>query len=232
MLYTYCLRFDNGSAPNPYWGTCTLVICKPKIRQMARVGDWVVGFGSSNSPIGDIAGKLVYAMRVSRIMPMPDYDAFCRTELPGKIPDATSAEFHRRLGDCIYDFSTGRPSIRPGVHGERERERDMSGNNALLSDHFYYFGDHPIDVPDELAPIIHRTQGHKSQRNVPYEKAFASWIDGLGITPNRLYGDPQGKPSMPSGTACVTPPRRPPARVGEKGTVLKARPQVVRRRSC
>ena len=44
-LYTYCLRYDDGAAPNPYWGVCTLVICKPAIRRSAEPGDWVVVFG-------------------------------------------------------------------------------------------------------------------------------------------------------------------------------------------
>lgn len=32
-LYTYCIPYDDGAAPNPYWGICTLVICKPVIRR-------------------------------------------------------------------------------------------------------------------------------------------------------------------------------------------------------
>ena len=60
-LYSYCLKHDRGAAPNPFWGVCTLVICKPVIRRTADVGDWVVGFGSKNSPIGDVSGKVVYA---------------------------------------------------------------------------------------------------------------------------------------------------------------------------
>ena len=48
-LFTYCIPIDDGAAPNPYWGICTLVICKPVIRRVANVGDWVVGIGSKNS---------------------------------------------------------------------------------------------------------------------------------------------------------------------------------------
>ncbi len=38
-LYTYCIPYDDGAAPNPFWGQCTLVICKPRIRKVARPGD-------------------------------------------------------------------------------------------------------------------------------------------------------------------------------------------------
>ena len=42
-LFSYVLRYDDGAAPNPFWGTCTLAICKPAIRRKANLGDWVVG---------------------------------------------------------------------------------------------------------------------------------------------------------------------------------------------
>ena len=62
VLFTYVVLHDTGAAPNPFWGTCTLVICKPRIRRAAQVGDWVVGTGSAESPIGDRRKHVVYAM--------------------------------------------------------------------------------------------------------------------------------------------------------------------------
>jgi len=64
-LFSYRLRFDAGAAPNIYWGICTLAICKPVIRKVATLGDWVVGTGSSIASIGDISDKVIYAMRVT-----------------------------------------------------------------------------------------------------------------------------------------------------------------------
>lgn len=192
MLYSYCVRYDDGAAPNPYYATCTLAICKPAIRRVAQPGDWVVGLGSSQSPVGDISGHVVYAMRVTRVLSLRDYDAFCRRRLRGKIPKWDSADFRRRVGDCIYDFSrSGEPRLRSGVHDERNRTVDLGGENALLSKHFYYFGDKPIALPSRLAAIIHQTQGHKSRSNQPYVKRFVAWIDELPLRPNRLYGEPQ-----------------------------------------
>jgi hypothetical protein len=40
-FFTYCLRFDDGAAPNPYYGFCTLTICKPAIRRVAKPGERV-----------------------------------------------------------------------------------------------------------------------------------------------------------------------------------------------
>lgn len=34
---------DYGFAPNPFFGVCTLATCKPRIRSVAQIGDWVVG---------------------------------------------------------------------------------------------------------------------------------------------------------------------------------------------
>jgi len=44
----------------PYWGKCTLVICKLRIRSVARNGDWVVGLGGNNVNGTDYSGKVVY----------------------------------------------------------------------------------------------------------------------------------------------------------------------------
>jgi hypothetical protein len=193
-LYSYCLRFDDGAAPNPYWGICTLAICKPAIRRTANVGDWVVGLGSANSPIGDISNGVVYAMKISDIRSLWGYDILCQTKHQGKIPDWHSTDFRRRVGDCIYDYSEeSPPKIRLSVHDERNRKRDLSGENALISNHFYYFGDHPIELPQDLSVLIHNQQGHKVKANQSYLERFVEWIEHLSYEPNELYGEPQLK---------------------------------------
>ena len=73
-LYSYTLRYDDGAAPNPYWGVCSLAIRKPSIRLAAEVDDWIVGLGSVKSPIGDISDHVVYAMKVTSKMTLEEYD--------------------------------------------------------------------------------------------------------------------------------------------------------------
>lgn len=139
-LFTYCIPVDDGAAPNPYWGVCTLVICKPVIRRTARVGDWVVGTGSRSVRGRDLSRKVVYAMEVSSVMTLADYDAWTTAHLPAKIPDVKSPNLHCRVGDSIYDHSSpGRVQQRPGVHLSGNRKTDLDGKNALLSLHFYYW---------------------------------------------------------------------------------------------
>ena len=148
-LYSYCIPIDDGAAPNPYWGICTLTICKPVIRRVAKVGDWVVGIGSKNSPIGDISNSAVYVMKITKKLTMQEYDDFCKKKYPNKIPDWYSEDFYKRVGDCIYDFSeTSLPKLRKSVHTEKNKDKDLNGQYALISNHFYYFGDKPIPLPD------------------------------------------------------------------------------------
>src|SRR4051812_1851154 len=63
-LFTYTIPVDDGAAPNPFHGMCSLAICKPGIRRVAKKGDWVAGLGSKKAHSGDLSRKLVYAMRV------------------------------------------------------------------------------------------------------------------------------------------------------------------------
>ena len=194
ILYSYCIPYDDSAAPNPFWGVCTLAICKPRIRLAATVDDWIVGTGSMNSPIGDIAGKVVYAMRVTQKMTMEEYDQFTRLKLPRKIPQMKSADPRRRFGDSIYDFAAPIPPIplfRPSVHGEGNRSTDLRGGFVLLSNHFFYFGDKPVALPNALSKIVKQGQGHKSLSNAPFVDDFVQWIHDLGYQPATLIGNPQ-----------------------------------------
>jgi hypothetical protein len=190
-LFSYCIPYDDGAAPNPFWGLCTLAICKPRIRQAANVGDWIVGTGSKHSPIGDISNEVVYAMLVTQKMTIEDYDRFTKSELPRKIPKMESRDLRRQFGDSIYDFSKYPPCLRPSVHNEENRSTDLSGGWVLLSDHFFYFGDRPIALPEKLLGIVKQEQGHKAPSNMPYVDEFIRWIHSLGYPPASLIGKPQ-----------------------------------------
>ncbi len=105
-LYSYCIINDHGAAPNPFWGICTLAICKPVIRRSAQIGDWIVATGSSKY---GFENQLVYAMKVSEIMSLEEYDAYCKNKLPNKIPVYKTIDLRLKVGDCIYDYSNGQP---------------------------------------------------------------------------------------------------------------------------
>jgi hypothetical protein len=193
-LYTYTLRYDDGAAPNPFWGICTLAIRKPAIRLAAEIGDWIVGLGSAKSPIGDISDHVVYAMKVTSKMTLEEYDQFCKTFVPKKKPDWRNIDYRMRVGDCIYNYiSHGNPKMRTSIHKEENQEKDLSGLYALASKQFYYFGNKPEKLPDDLRPIMHNGTGHTSDANQPYAELFVNWIEALDVVPNKAGNEPQLK---------------------------------------
>jgi hypothetical protein len=84
-LYSYIVDHDTGFAPNPFGGICTLVCCKfshpPKrgkarrrnIVELACPGDWIVGLGGKNEEKSSGPGKIIYAMLVTKKMPLDEY---------------------------------------------------------------------------------------------------------------------------------------------------------------
>lgn len=96
------------------------------------------------------------------------------------------------MGDCIYDFhDEPGPRIRKGVHNDKNRERDLSGQNALLSTNFYYFGEQSDPIPNYLKSIIKKNQGHLKIELPDLIEKFENWI--IQFDKNRIYGEPQLK---------------------------------------
>lgn len=213
-LFSYCIPVDDGAAPNPFWGYCTLAICKPVIRRVAQEGDWIIGTGSRRAPgpdgSRDLSGHLVYAMRVKHKLPMEEYDAWARRHCPRKIPHWTARDHRHRLGDAIYDFRFNPPRLRDSVHDEGNRRRDLSGRYVLISDHFFYFGDNPVPLPRTLLPLARQTLGHRSRANAALLEPFLAWLGARGLKPKKLYGKPQVRVFDPSRSLCdrITAPCR------------------------
>jgi hypothetical protein len=214
-LFTYIIPIDNGSAPNPFYGMCSLAICKPGIRRVAEVGDWIAGLGSKQALSGDLSGHLVYAMRVEKVLSFEEYDREAAKNWPHRIPKIQSMELAERLGDCIYSFQNGEPKLLPSVHGPGNKDTDLSGKNVLLSKDFYYFGRRAQLLPDHLRPICHQGQGHRSTSNGDYFDPFVTWVRSLAPAPGQ-YGWPDAVID-PSGTefGCDCSPRK---RDGENDT--------------
>lgn len=94
------------------------------------------------------------------------------------------------MGDCIYDYSKATdPIMRKGVHNEKNKIKDLSGQKALLSDHFYYFGEEARIIPTELKGIIKKNQGHLKIENKELIHIFLKWIKKF--KKNKIYADPQ-----------------------------------------
>lgn len=202
-LFTYTIPFDDGAAPNPFNGMCTLAICKPGIRRVAQVGDWVAGLGSKNSPQGDLSNRLVYAMRVEKVVTLKEYDELAPLMWPHRKPVSGSLLANGHLGDCIYDYSSAavRPEQRAGVHGIGNIDSDLSGRNVLISTDYYYFGSSAEPLPQDLDQIVHQTQGHKSTANAPCFDKFVAWIRTLEYARGQ-FGQPGTKLTADPKSVC------------------------------
>lgn len=188
-VFSYCLLFDNGAAPNPFWGLCTLAICKPVIRRTAQVGDWVLGTGSKEY---GLENQMIYAMKITNVLSLKEYDLFCKNYLENKIPVWKTEDLRLKVGDCIYDYSKGNPVLRLSVHRPVNMKTDLGGKNVLLSNHFYYFGSKPVPLPSSLLPIVKQGQGHKSKSNEPYMGMFLAWIASFEEYRNKVNTKPYG----------------------------------------
>jgi len=199
-LYSYIMTSDSGFAPNPFHSICTLAACKPKIRRLAKKGDWILGFSGkllrvynerNSRPLGE--GKLVYAMIVEKVLSWSDYWKY----YPEKRPRHGLIE---ERGDNIYylgkDGEWCRTSIAYHKY-EKQMLTDLGIKNrkeepltyVLLSSKFYYFGRKAITIPSTLSYIIPKpgTRQHKPLGEKE-AKEFKRWIESnytVGI-----YGDP------------------------------------------
>lgn len=177
-IYSYVVRYDDGAAPNPFWGFCTLAICKPVIRCVAEVGDWVIGTGSKEN-VGN--NKLIYAMKITEKMRLEDYGRDKRFKK--KIP--VGREGIRSLGDNIY-YRDKQNIIRqrfPSVHSDgcekkETKSHDLSGKHVLISEsgNFHYFGRRALIIPKSLLYLVKKGSAHKCNFPKDIINDFLQWI--------------------------------------------------------
>ena len=196
-LFSYVVRYDSGFAPNPFHGYCTLATCKPVIRRIAQIGDWVVGTGSDEAGIRH-GEHLVYAMKVTECLSTTDYwhDPRFEKKKPNLLLNWVTAS-----GDNIYEpLGCGRwhqlhsyHSREDGSCMDKHVARDTGVQRILVSDEFIYFGGEGPRLPKcflmggEFQMICTRRH-HRRIKNEPTIVALDTWINSLGLT------DFQGKP--------------------------------------
>jgi len=150
-VYSYVLDHDFGFAPNPFFGVCTLATCKPKIRDRATRGDWIVGTGCAKRKR---RGKLVYYMRVGDVITYDQYwnDPRFRSKRPRLNGNKMQA-----FGDNIYRRSpTGEwlqeNSFHSLPHGPNPLNvnHDTGSERVLIGSEFAYWGGSGPTIPQEF----------------------------------------------------------------------------------
>jgi hypothetical protein len=183
-IYSYVVKHDNGFAPNPFYGFCTLACCKPKIRKSAEEGDWVVGTGSVNNIGND---KIIYAMKITEKLTFEQYSHDERF-IP-KIPGVGKIEIR---GDNIYyKDKDGQLVQRRSYHKEKDKLRDLSTDAVLISDYYFYFGKKGILIPENFRAIVKNGPGHKCNFNPSFVIDFTNWLE------SNFSKGLQGNPSAP-----------------------------------
>lgn len=189
--YTYIVARDFGFAPNPFGGFCTLATCKPDIRSIAQIGDWIIGIGSSTKRQKN---KMIYAMKVSEILTYNEYWNDLRFEYKKPLMNGSLVT---AFGDNIYHTSTetnewlqanSHHSNEDGTINELNLKRDTKSQNVLISNHFFYFG---VECPAIPAKFINETTSRK-YRTISDETIIndlIGWLD-KNYPVNELIGDP------------------------------------------
>jgi len=187
-IYSYVLRNDSGFAPNPFWDYITLACDQALIRQLANVGDWVVGLKESSKKIAD--HKLIFAMQITEKITFEKYWVDPRFQV--KKPDFSIDEEIFRVGDNIYEKATKDFTQHYSMHSRdyfnndsewlHQKQEDIQGKFVLIADknHFFYFGSKPVSFPSlELTDLLYCDIGNKciADPNVP--KEFLDFIDVL-----------------------------------------------------
>jgi putative DNA base modification enzyme with NMAD domain len=157
-LFSYVVDHDEGRAPNPYFGFCTLCLCKYRktkknrqnVVERANVGDWVVGTGGASKRSAG-HGKIIYAMRVDKKIPRVDY-----------YQDRTFAK--KKNGDRG-------DNLRPENYFQETQQF------VLISGHYWYFGRKAIPIPKTKFPELEkRGPGFRSDFKESYISRFTSWL--------------------------------------------------------
>lgn len=185
-IYSYRIDHDYGLAPNPFGRFCTVAVCKPQIRKSRnlQIGDWLIGTGSNSLEKASgfkCVTKLIYAMQVSEIISLHEYWEDQRFEYKKPVMNGTLSTM---FGDNCYHLDNDNNWVQEdcahrninGTFNHEHKEKDISGENALISQLFYYFGDNAPQIPRRFIQICHTTQGQKIVKPDKLAIKFLNWL--------------------------------------------------------
>ncbi|WP_171094033.1 hypothetical protein [Usitatibacter rugosus] len=180
-MFVYVVARDFGFAPNPFGGTCSLATCKPEIRRLAQLDEWVIGTGSKKH---GRQHSIVYAMRVTETITFDEYWSDPRFQF--KKPHFRSGKKHG-YGDNIYRKVGGEWSQLDSHHSKEDGSpnplnitTDTRVSRVLLSDDYVYWGRAGPTIPGHLLKfqgedlLIVRGQRHRISDQ--HQAALVDWI--------------------------------------------------------
>ena len=184
-LYSYVVARDYGFAPNPFFGFCTLATCKPEIRRLAKIGDWIIGTGSSGR---NKVGYVTYMMLVSEVLSFNEYweDARFLQKRPNLMGSKKQAfgnniYFKNSMGNCRQQDS--HHSYEDGSENQHNIENDTKADRVLIGAEYVYWGKDGPKLPPEFRNYngidICAKRGYKSRFPEAMVEDFIGWVRSL-----------------------------------------------------
>lgn len=174
-LYIYVVVRDFGFAPNPFHGYCTLATCKPRIRNSAKIGDWIMGVGGGRLKA---TGRCVFLMKVTEILTFNEYWSDARFQIKKSMRNGSLVMmagdniYHQEVGKSSWIQEDSHHSMSDGTQNIENLKTDTSSSNVLISEHFYYFGKKAPVVDLELIEYKNRIDHDKKQLSVANISSF------------------------------------------------------------
>lgn len=193
MNFSYKIEHDFGLAPNPFWGYCTLAVCKSQIRNNSEleIGSWIFGTGSKKL---NKENHLIYAMKVEEKITFNEYWNDPRFQCKKPVLNGPLKVMY---GDNIYHQNSGKWIQEDSAHSLIDKTntehltRDTGGKYVLISKNFFYFGNKAIPIPEKFVseiPCKGRNFCSKQLKDHTIED-FVNWLNNK-YTPGIIYGDP------------------------------------------
>lgn len=180
-LYSYIVTRDFGFAPNPFPPACTLATCKPKIRQKATIEDWIVGIGSGAQK-SRFKNRVIYAMQVQEKLTFDDYWIDPRFKKKRPVMNGSKRQmygdniYHRPALNAPYIQEDSHHSLSDGQRNELNYNRDLPGKYVLISNHFWYFGQNAILLPEDLLFLADVARGYRVIEDETQINSFVEWL--------------------------------------------------------
>lgn len=181
-LHSYVVARDFGFAPNPFYGVCTLATCKPVIRRVAQIGDWVVGTGSARNNRNK---NFVFAMKVAEFLTFDEYwkDPRFQQKRPnlfGSKKKAFGDNIYHRSDEGHWTQESSHHSCADGCPNVNNINNDTQSNRVLVATEFAYWGGSGPLIPSSFRQQgrdIRAVRGHKNNFDAAFIQEFIDWFN-------------------------------------------------------
>lgn len=187
-LFSYVVSRDYGFAPNPFFNACTLATCKPGIRRLAEVGDWVVGTGTASRKR---RSYLVFVMKVEEALTFDEYwndPRFLqkRPNLSGSKKQAFGDNiYHRANPGKSWQQLNSHHSYADGSPNPANIANDTQTNRVLISTDYAYWGGSGPRISPKFRKNggidICAGRGYKCKFPDTVVSDFVEWVRSFGI---------------------------------------------------